>query len=93
LKSILDQLPQKDWTVYPVSDYASKDLLKARSYYWDSARKVWHRTLTGTEAITGEVAWLKETIYSGRNVKLEFEVRDALLRYSKRPGKKVVKEV
>ena len=25
--------------------------------------------------------------------KLEFEVRDALLRYSKRPGKKVVKEV
>jgi hypothetical protein len=25
--------------------------------------------------------------------KLEFEVRDALLRYSKRPGKKIVKEV
>jgi DNA polymerase III subunit epsilon len=93
LKSMLEQLPQKDWTVYPVSDYASKDLLKARSYYWDAARKVWHRTLTGTEAITGEVAWLKESIYGGRNVKLEFEVRDALLRYSKRPGKKVVKEV
>ena len=33
------------------------------------ARKVWHRTLTGTEAITGEVAWLKEAIYGGRNVK------------------------
>lgn len=93
LKSMLDQLPQKDWTVYPVSDYSSKDLLKVRSYYWDAVRKVWHRTLTGTEAITGEVAWLKESIYGGRNVKLEFEVRDALLRYSKRPGKKVVKEV
>lgn len=93
LKSLLDQLPQKDWTVYPVSDYSSKDLLKARSYYWDATRKVWHRTLTGTEAITGEVAWLKESIYGGRNVKLEFEVRDALLRYSKRPGKKVVKDV
>lgn len=93
LKAILDQLPQKDWTVYPASDYASKDLLKARSYYWDAARKVWHRTVTGTEAITGEVAWLKESIYNGRTVKLEFEVRDALLRYSKRPGKKVVKEV
>lgn len=93
LKSLLDQLSQKDWTVYPVSDYASKDLLKARSYYWDAARKVWHRTLTGTEAITGEVAWLKESIYGGRGVKLEFEVRDALLRYSKRPGKKVVKDV
>lgn len=93
LKSLLAQLPQKDWTVYPVSDYASKDLLKARSYYWDGARKVWHRTLTGTEAITGEVAWLKESLYGGRSVKLEFEVRDALLRYSKRPGKKVVKDV
>lgn len=93
LKSMLDQLPQKDWTVYPVSDYSSKDLLKVRSYYWDAVRKVWHRTLTGTEAITGEVAWLKESIYGGRNVKLEFEVRDALLRYSKRPGKKIVKEV
>ena len=93
LKSMLEQLPQRDWTVYPVSDYSSKDLLKARSYYWDAARKVWHRTLTGTEAITEEVAWLKESIYGGRAVKLEFEVRDALLRYSKRPGKKVVKEV
>ena len=60
---------------------------------WDAARKVWHRTLTGTEAINGEVAWLKETIYGGRTIKLEFEVRDALLRYSKRRGKKVVKDV
>ena len=93
LKSMLEQLPQKDWTFYPVSDYSSKDLLKSRSYYWDAARKVWHRTVTGTEAITGEVAWLKEAIYGGRNVKLEFEVRDALSRYSKRPGKKVVKEI
>jgi DNA polymerase-3 subunit epsilon len=93
LKSLLNQLHQKDWTVYPVSDFASKDLLKSRSYYWDAARKAWHRTLTGTEAITGEVAWLKESIFGGRNVKLEFEVRDALLRYSKRPGKKVIKEV
>jgi len=93
LKSMLEQLPQKDWTVYPMSDYASKDLLKARSYYWDAARKVWHPTLTGTEVITGEVAWLKEAIYGGRNVNLEFEVRDAQLRYSRRPGKKVIKEI
>jgi DNA polymerase III subunit epsilon len=93
LNSILSQLPQRDWTVYPVTDFASKDLLKARAYYWDAARKVWHRTMTGTEAVTGEVAWLKETIYGGRNIKLEFEVRDAFSRFSKRPGKKVVKEV
>lgn len=94
LKSLLDQLPQKDWKVFALnSAFETKDLLKARSYYWDAARKTWHRTLTGTDAITEEVAWLKESIYSGRNVKLEFEVRDAQLRYSKRPGKKVVKEI
>lgn len=94
MKSLLDQLPQKDWTVFALnSAFETKDLLKARSYYWDAARKTWHRTLTGTEAITEEVAWLKESIYNGRNVKLEFEVRDAQLRYSKRPGKKVVKEI
>lgn len=75
------------------SAFETKDLLKGRAYQWDGARKTWHRTLTGTEAITGEVAWLKDSIYGGRNVKLEFEVRDALLRYSKRPGKKVVKEI
>jgi DNA polymerase-3 subunit epsilon len=94
LKAMLDQLPQKDWTVYALnSAFETKDLLKARSYYWDAARKTWHRTLTGTEAITSEVVWLKETIYGGRSVKVEFEVRDALLRYSRRPGKKVVKEI
>ena len=94
MKSLLDQFPQKDWTVFALnSAFETKDLLKARSYYWDASRKTWHRTLTGTEAITEEVAWLKEFIYNGRNVKLEFEVRDAQLRYSKRPGKKVVKEI
>ncbi len=94
LKSILDQLPQKDWTVFALnSPFETKDALKGRAYQWDAVRKTWHRTLTGTEAITAEVAWLKESIYSGRAVKLEFEVRDSLLRYSKRPGKKVIKEI
>ncbi len=94
LKSMLGQLPQKDWTVYALnSAFETKDLLKARSYYWDAGRKTWHRTVTGTEAVTSEVAWLKESIYNGRSVKLEFEVRDALVRYSKRPGKKVIKEI
>lgn len=94
LKSLLDQLPDKDWTVYALNAaFESKDLLKGRAYQWNASRKVWHRTLTGTEAITAEVAWLKETIYNGRNVKLEFDVRDALLRYSRRSGKTVVKEI
>jgi DNA polymerase-3 subunit epsilon len=94
LKTLLYQLPQKDWTVYALnSAFETKDLLKGRAYQWDAVRKTWHRTLTGTDAITEEVAWLKESIYNGRNVKLEFDVRDAQLRYSKRPGKKVIKEI
>lgn len=94
MKSLLDQLPQEDWTVYALnSPFETKDVLKARAYQWEATRKTWLRTVTGTEAITAEVAWLKEAIYGGRNVRLEFEVRDALLRYAKRPGKKVVKEI
>ena len=94
MKSLLDKLPQKDWTVYALnSAFETKDLLKARAYQWDAVRKIWYRTMTGTDAITSEVAWLKESIYGGRAAKLEFEVRDALLRYSKRPGKKVIKEI
>jgi DNA polymerase-3 subunit epsilon len=94
LKSLLDQLPQKDWTVYALnSPFETKDVLKSRMYQWDAPRKSWHRTVTGTEEITSEVAWLKETIYKGRSVTLDFEVRDALLRYSRRPGKKTTKAI
>jgi DNA polymerase-3 subunit epsilon len=94
MKSLLDQLPEKDWTVYALnSAFETKDLLKARAYQWNASRKTWHRTLTGTAAITSEVAWLKEMIYGGRSVKLEFEVRDALLKYSRRAGKKVLKDI
>ena len=94
LKRLADRLQEKDWCVYALnSKFETKDLLKARSYQWNPERKTWHRTVSGTEAITGEVAWLKETIYGGRAVKLEFEVRDALSRYSKRPGKTVFKDI
>lgn len=94
LKSLLDKLPQKDWTVYALnSPFETKDLLKARSYQWDATRKTWHRTVTGTDDITSEVAWLKESIYKGKSVKLEFEVRDALSRYSQQPRKMVMKDI
>ena len=94
LKILLDHLPLKDWTVYALnSPYETKDVLKSKNYRWDAERKVWHCTVTGTDAITNEVAWLKETIYGGRNVSLEFESKDALLRFSKRPGKKSLKTI
>jgi DNA polymerase-3 subunit epsilon len=94
LKSLLDRLPQTDWTVYAVnSPFETKDQLKSRMYQWDAAKKTWYRTVTGTDEITNEVTWLKEAIYKGRSVTLDFEVKDALLRYSKRPGKKTSKVI
>ena len=94
MKSLIDKLPHKDWTVFALnSAFDTKDILKARAYQWDAARKTWHRTVTGTDAIRSEVAWLKESIYNGKSAKLEFEVRDPLLRYSRRPGKKVLKDI
>lgn len=94
LKSIIDFLPQKDWTVFALkSPFETKDTLKARKYSWDAIRSCWHRTVTGTDAITAETVWLKENIYGGRSVTLEFEVRDALLRFSKRLGKRTNKAI
>ena len=94
MKSLLDQLPLKDWTVYAMNaKFQAKDLLKERAYRWDAGKKTWHRTLTGTGPITGEVAWLKEVIYGGRDVALNFEVRNAHLRYSRRPGKQLVRNI
>ena len=94
LEVLLEQLPLKDWTVYAVNArFETKDTLKARAYHWDAARKTWHRTLTGTGPITSEVAWLKQSIYEGREVQLSFEVRDAHSRYSRRSGKRVLKNI
>lgn len=94
MKVLLDQLPEQEWTVYAVNaKFETKDLLKARAYRWDAARKTWHRTLANEHAVAGEVAWLKDAIYGGRGAKLEFEVRDAILRYSKRAGQRIVRDV
>jgi hypothetical protein len=73
--------------------FETMDLLKARSYYWDTTRKTWYRTVTGTNVIKAEVAWLKETINKGSSVKLKFDVRDAQSRYSRRPVKRQSKEI
>lgn len=94
MKVLLDQLAEQDWTVYAVNArFETKDLLKARAYRWDAARKTWHRTLANEHAVAGEVAWLKDAIYGGRGAKLEFEVRDAILRYSRRAGQRIVRDV
>jgi len=88
LQILLAPLTQRDWTARALnSSFDKKELLKARGYFWDSERKFWHTTVTGDEKIKEEVAWLKEAIYGGREVELEFEIHQPLHRFSQRPGK------
>jgi len=44
--------------------------------------------LRSQEAVQAELAWLKETVFGGKNVALEIEEFDAKTRYSGREGKK-----
>ena len=94
LKRLIDQSELQDWCVYALnSKFETKVTLKARAYQWDAAKRCWYRTVAGTDAIKEEVSWLKETVFGGRQVTLEFESRDALLKYSLRPGKQITKTV
>lgn len=94
LKSILNSLGQKSYTVYATgSSFDTKDTLKARSYRWDGDKKCWHTTVTGDEAIKAEVAWLKSSVYGGKPAKVEIEVQNCLNRFSGRVGNRAVREI
>jgi len=94
LKSILNCLGQKSYTVYAIgSPFETKDILKARSYRWNADKKCWHITVSGDEAITAEVAWLKSDVYGGRAAKVEIEVQTCLTRFSNRIGNRAVREI
>jgi DNA polymerase-3 subunit epsilon len=69
------------------SPFETKDVLKARGYRWEADRKVWYRDL-GAADQEAEIAWLKETVYSGKSAGVEVETFDARTRYSGRGGKK-----
>lgn len=66
--------------------FEAKDLLKTRGYRWDATGKVWHMRLGSDEALQTECAWLKEAVYAGRAVRLQWERHDAKSRYSTRAG-------
>lgn len=94
LKSILNTLGQKSYTVYATgSPFETKDTLKARSYRWNGDKKSWHITVTGDDAIKAEVAWLKSNIYGGKNAKIEIEAQNCLTRFSTRVGNRSVKVI
>ncbi len=94
LKSILNELGQKSYTVYATgSPYETKDMLKARFYRWDGDKKCWHITVTGDDAIKDEVTWLKSNVYGGKKAKVEIEVQNCMSRFSSRPGNRTLKEI
>lgn len=94
LKSILNALGQKSYTVYATgSPFETKDTLKARSYRWDADKKCWHITVTGDDALKAEVAWLKDSVYKNRPAKVEIEVQNCMSIFSNRTGKRTVKEI
>jgi DNA polymerase-3 subunit epsilon len=66
--------------------FEAKDLLKGRGYRWDTQGKVWHTRLGSDTALDAECQWLKQAVYGGRAVRLQWERHDAKSRYSARAG-------
>jgi len=94
LKSILNALGQKSYTVYATgSPFETKDMLRARFYRWDGDKKCWHITVTGDDAIKDEVTWLKSNVYGGKKAKVEIEVQNCMSRFSRRSGNRAVREI
>jgi DNA polymerase-3 subunit epsilon len=88
LKVLLDSAREPSLRIWATgSRIETKDVLKARGYRWEAEKRVWYRDLVaaGREA---ELAWLKESVYGGKNAVVEVETFDARVRYSGREGKK-----
>ncbi len=88
LKVLLDSAREPSLRIWATgSRIETKDVLKARGYRWEAEKRVWYRDLAaaGREA---ELAWLKESVYGGKNAVVEVETFDARVRYSGREGKK-----
>lgn len=74
------------------SPFDSKDALKARGYAWDAERRCWSIKVTKTD-LSEEAYWLRDHIYRGREVTLEFEALDAMVQFSNRRGEVARKRV
>jgi DNA polymerase-3 subunit epsilon len=88
LKVLLDSAREPSVRVWATgSRIETKDVLKARGYRWEAEKRVWYRDL-GAADREAELAWLKESVYAGKDVGVEVETFDARVRYSERDGKK-----
>ncbi|MFM1886839.1 MAG: hypothetical protein RL026_1996 [Pseudomonadota bacterium] len=92
-RKVIDSAARTTYRVWALNaPIESKDLLKARGYRWDGGRRIWHREMD-RDAAAAEAPWLREQVYGGRNVEVEIEVVDALCRYSRRPGRRVLRRL
>lgn len=86
LKVLLDSAREPSLRIWATgSRIETKDLLKARGYRWEAEKRVWYRDLAAADR-EAELAWLKESVYGGKNAFVEVETFDARVRYSGREG-------
>jgi DNA polymerase-3 subunit epsilon len=71
--------------------FEAKDLLKARGYRWDGTARVWHTRVGDEAGLQAECDWLKAAVYAGRPAQVQVEALDAGVRYSSRPGKRLLR--
>jgi DNA polymerase-3 subunit epsilon len=89
LKVLLDSARAPSYRLWASgSPFESKDVLRKRGYWWDAPKRCWFIEVRSQEVVQVELAWLKETVFGGKNVALELEEFDAKTRYSGREGKK-----
>lgn len=69
-----------------MAPFEAKDKLRTRGYRWNAEQRVWHTRIADADSLQAEFAWLKESVYNGRAVKVQVEQLDALTKYSDRPG-------
>ncbi|MDP3604248.1 MAG: DNA polymerase III subunit epsilon, partial [Polaromonas sp.] len=71
--------------------FEAKDVLKSRGYRWDGTARVWHTRLGDEAGLQAECDWLKAEVYARRPAQVQIEELDAGVRYSSRPGKRLLR--
>lgn len=95
LKQILDKYSAQSHRIRALNAaFEKKDELKKRGYSWgdgsDGGDKAWY-TEVSADDYAAEIAWLKASVYYGRDFRVAVESVDAFNRFSVRGGKRETK--
>lgn len=87
LKTLLDHAREAEYRVWAInSPYDSRDILKARRYFWNPGDnhhpRSWYKDIPGDQ-LKEEVAFLHQEIY-GQEVELQIDIITAFDRYTDR---------